>query len=158
MKSLISIIYLLAIVFVFAQAYSMDTSHLIQSDSINLKIEKTIEANTQKIEEVKNIKASNQEEIKNIYKIDEQRKNVMTSISNKIKKLLKRPKQDIVKTIPSPTEEKGKFIELYKIALDSVCIQESRESLISKKKCSKWEYFKTLPEKEGDKLILKIQP
>lgn len=159
MRGLTLGVYMIAVIFIFAQPLiKTNSTSTTNVDSVELKIEKTIEENAQKLEEIKNIKAANAQELKAINKIDEKRKNLIVTISKNIKKLLNKSPQTVVKTVyNTPNKSKEPILELSNIALDSVCVEEGRTSAFAKKECVKWEYFKVLPTGKDENVIIKFK-
>lgn len=159
MRTVISIFYTIFVVLIFAQnAPLKKDGDIVNDSSVTENIEKITELNYQKIEEVKSIKAANAEELKEIEKIDQRRKTLLNSIDKTLKKFFNKPIKQTSNSVKKEfNDTKYTTLELSKIPLDSICVEERRSAVFSKKKCTKWEYFKTIKNMNDEKIILKVE-
>lgn len=159
MRTVISIFYTVFMVFIFAQDVPQKKENSSNIDSAVLKdIEKVTEINYQKIEEVKSIKSATAEEMREIERIDQRRKQILDSIEKTLKKIFKKPSKSSTNMSTSTMANiKHTPIKLNLATLDSTCVDEKRDVLFSKKKCIKWEYFKTITDDNNRQIVLKIE-
>ena len=84
-------------------------------------------------------------------------KKVIDEISSNASKLSKRKILSKTKIIEIIKQNEDTTLDLSSIPLDSTCIELKRSSAFSKKKCSKWEYFKVVNNDKQEKLIIKVE-
>lgn len=156
MKKLITILYVTCVILVSSQVILTDKP-TNTTENRPIEITKALEQASKAIEEVKSIKAQNEQDLEEVNKIDMKTKKVIDEISSITTKLSKRKIINKTRIIEIIKQNEDTTLDLSSIPLDSTCIELKRHSAFSKKKCSKWEYFKIVNNNKQEKLIIKVE-
>ena len=154
MRNLLIVIKVLILGIFLAQKPASSKIKIDTSSNVNEtkdSIAYLMNKNIKEIEEVKNIKLKNDDALVSLKKLELQKKELMKTNSKLVDQLIK-----IKTTREVISYDKKKALSLlneidYKI--DSACISYTRFSILSKKKCDKWEYFKYIKLKDTEVLL-----
>lgn len=151
MRSLLIILQLVGLVFIFGQV--PDSTNLPQKTvtppkEIEKKIQKVYLKNEEEIQIVKEILSSNKEAFNEVKKVEKEIEILKSQVDKKIDKLIQlKSKEKSNSRIVYVENYKGSNednLNLQNLKLDSTCLIFKRDGFLNKKKCVEWEYFKTL--------------
>lgn len=159
MRTVIALSYSLLLLFILTNAQSTTPNvNKVTSEKNNVKeeIEKITEENFKNIDEILELRKENEKDIENLEKLNDRKKKLIERVSLKVSKIpVNRNLNTTVKVVYTKDKIPYKVIDLNNIKTDSTCVETSRGGMFSKRKCIKWEYYKSIDDLDEDKVIIK---